>query len=121
MLALFWGIRGVRLINWLPHGASFNGAYFNKNIVQPMASELHVGEKEKHCRWPLLHMDNARPHTSKRNLARMEELRLKRVAHPPFSSDIAPLDFFFFGWFKGELSSRSVSEINGFLKSSRKF
>jgi hypothetical protein len=42
----------------------------------------------------------------------MEELRLKRVPHPHFSSDIAPSDFFLFGWLKDELSSRQVSEFN---------
>jgi hypothetical protein len=81
-----------------------------------MASELHAGEKKKHCPWPLLHMDNARSHTSKRNLARMEELRIKRVAHQLFSPDIAPSDFFLFGWLKGELSSRPVNEINGLFE-----
>jgi hypothetical protein len=121
MLILFWGIRGVRLINWLPHSASFNAAYFDENIFQPMTCELHTGEKKKLCQWPLLHMDNARPHTSKLNLARMEELCFKYVAYPPLSHNIALSDFFLFGWLKGKLSSRSVSEINGLLKSSRKF
>jgi hypothetical protein len=105
MLTVFWGIRGVRPINWLPHGASFNGAYFDENILQPMASELHAGEEKKHCLWPLVHMDNARPHTSKPNLARMEELRFKRVLHLSFSLDITLSDFLLFGWLKGELSS----------------
>jgi histone-lysine N-methyltransferase SETMAR len=95
---------------------SFNGAYFDENILQPMASELHAGEKTKHSPWPLLHMDNARSHTSKRNLARIEKLGLKRVAHPPFSPDIASSDLFLFGWLKGELSSRSVSELNGLFE-----
>jgi histone-lysine N-methyltransferase SETMAR len=111
MLTVFWGIRGLRLINWLPHRASFNGAYFDENILQPMASECHAGEEKKHCPWSLLHLDNARSHMSKRNLARMKELRLKRLLHPPFSHDITPSDFFLFGWLKSELSSRLVSEI----------
>jgi hypothetical protein len=81
-----------------------------------MASELHAGEKKKHCPWPLLHMDNARPHTSKRNFARIEELCLKRVAYPSFSPDIALSGFFLFGWLKGELSSRPVSEIYGLFE-----
>jgi hypothetical protein len=46
----------------------------------------------------------------------MEELRIKRVAHPPFSPDIAPSDFFLFGWLKGELFSQPVSEINGLFE-----
>jgi hypothetical protein len=61
-------------------------------------------------------MDNAQLHTSKQNLARMEELRLKHVADPPFSPGIAPADFFLFGWLKGELYSRSLSEINGLFE-----
>jgi hypothetical protein len=51
----------------------------------------------------------------------MEELRFKRFPHPPFSPDIAPSDFFLFGSLKVELSSRQVSEISGFLRSSTKF
>jgi histone-lysine N-methyltransferase SETMAR len=116
MFIVFWGIRGVKFINWLPHGAFFNEAYFDENILQPMASELQAGEQKKYSPWPLLHMDNARPYISKRNLARMEKLRRKCAAHPPFSSDIAPSDFFLFGWLKGELSSRPVSEIIGLFE-----
>jgi hypothetical protein len=113
MLTVFWGIRGVTLVDWLSQSASFNGIYFDEHILQMMASELHAGEEKKHCPWPLVYMDNARSHTSKRNLARMEELRIKRVLHPPLNPDIAPSDFFLFEWLKGELSSRQVSEING--------
>jgi hypothetical protein len=46
----------------------------------------------------------------------MEELRLKRVPHPPFGRDITPSDFFLFGWLKDELSSRQVSEFNGLFE-----
>jgi hypothetical protein len=46
----------------------------------------------------------------------MEELRFKRVHHPYFSLDIAPSDFFLFGWLKGEFSSRQVSEFNGLFE-----
>jgi hypothetical protein len=81
-----------------------------------MTSELHAGEKKKHCPWPLHYIENARSHISKRSLARMEELRLKHVADPSFSPGIAPADLFPFGWLKGELYSRSVSDINGLFE-----
>jgi hypothetical protein len=90
----------------LPQGASFNEAYFDEHILQVTASELHAEEEKKHCPWSLVHMDNARSHTSKRNLARIEELRFKRIPYPHFSPDIAPSDFFLFGRLKAELSSR---------------
>jgi hypothetical protein len=34
----------------------------------------------------------------------MTQLGFKRTFHPPYSQDIAPFDFFLFGWFKGELA-----------------
>jgi hypothetical protein len=81
-----------------------------------MASELHAGKEKKHCSRPLIHMDNARQQMSKRNLARIKELRLKCVSHPHFNSNIASSDLFLFGWFKDELSSQQISEINGIFE-----
>jgi hypothetical protein len=46
----------------------------------------------------------------------MDELGFKCVPHPHFNLDIAPSDFFLFGWLKGELSSRQVSEFNGIFE-----
>jgi hypothetical protein len=116
MFTAFWEIRGVTLVDWLPQGISFNGVYFDEHIHQVMAAEFHAGEEKKHCPWPLVHLNNTRSHTSKRNLARMEELPLKSVSHPPFSYDTAPPDFFLFGWLKSELSSQQVSKINGLFE-----
>jgi hypothetical protein len=56
-------------------------------------------------------MDNARSHKSKRNLARIDELGIKRVVYLHFDHEIVPSDFFLFRWLKSELSSRSVGEI----------
>jgi hypothetical protein len=112
----FWGIRGVTLIYWLPQGASFNRAYFDEHILQVTASELHKGEEKKDCPSPLVQMDNARPHGSKRNLGRIEEAHLKCVTYLPFSWKIAQSDFFLFIWLKGKLSSRQVRGINGLFE-----
>jgi hypothetical protein len=65
MLAMFWDIRSMILINLLPQGASFNGAYFNEKILQSMIAEFQGEKKAKHCPWTLIHMDNAKPHMSK--------------------------------------------------------
>jgi hypothetical protein len=100
----------------LHQGTSFSGLYFAEHILQVAASELHAGEGKKRCRWSWVDMDQARLHTSKRNLARIEEMSLKRVPHPPCSPDIAPLTFFLFEWLKDELSSRQVSETNGLFE-----
>ncbi|GBP36424.1 Histone-lysine N-methyltransferase SETMAR [Eumeta japonica] len=45
---------------------------------------------------PLLVQDNARTHTSQQTVAKLEELRLECLRHPPFSPDLAPTDYHFF-------------------------
>jgi hypothetical protein len=65
MLAMFWDIRGMILVNLLPQGASFNGAYVNEKILQSMTAEVQEEEKAKHCPWTLVYMDNTKPHISK--------------------------------------------------------
>jgi hypothetical protein len=42
----------------------------------------------------------------------MEEPHLKHTARPPFSPDMAPSDFFLFGWLKIGPSSRSIGDIS---------
>ncbi|GBP12950.1 Histone-lysine N-methyltransferase SETMAR [Eumeta japonica] len=37
------------------------------------------------CSSPLLLQDNARPHTSRQSVAKLEELRLECLRHPPYS------------------------------------
>jgi hypothetical protein len=61
-------------------------------------------------------MDNAKPDILKSNLAIIEEFHLKRTAYLPFNSDIAPSDFFFFGWLRNKLASRLITEIDEFSK-----
>jgi hypothetical protein len=58
-----------------------------------MATEIQREEKTKHRPWTLIHINNAKAHTSKSNLGIMEELHLKCIVHPPLSSDIASSDF----------------------------
>jgi hypothetical protein len=93
-LIAFQSICGVVLVNWIHQGASFKGAYFDQEIVQPTVAELQREGKSKHYPWTLLHMDNTKSHMSKCNLARMEDLYLKCTADRSFSSDIAPSHIF---------------------------
>jgi hypothetical protein len=56
-------------------------------------------------------MDNVKQYNSKSNLEQMTQLGFKRDSHPLYSPDIAPSDFFLFGWLKGELVRRPLVEM----------
>ncbi|CAH2099880.1 unnamed protein product [Euphydryas editha] len=45
---------------------------------------------------PLLLHDNARPHTARETVLTLQELQLKTIRHPPYSPDLAPMDYHFF-------------------------
>jgi histone-lysine N-methyltransferase SETMAR len=48
-------------------------------------------------------MDNARPHNSRRSQDCIASSRARRLPHPAYSPDLAPSDFFAFGYLKEKL------------------
>lgn len=56
-------------------------------IVCPSLVNLHG---------PLLLHDNARPHTSHKTIAKLNELEYEVLQRPPYSPDLLPTDFHFF-------------------------
>ncbi|CAG4958929.1 unnamed protein product [Colias eurytheme] len=43
--------------------------------------------------WPLLLWDNASLHNAHQTAAKLEELQLECLRHPPYSPDLAPSDY----------------------------
>jgi transposase len=54
----------------------------------------------------LLHFDNASPHRSRATQAFLQENDLDILPAPAYSPDLAPSDFFLFGYLKGELKGK---------------
>jgi hypothetical protein len=40
MITMFWGIRGMMLVNWLPQGTFSNGIYFNQEIFLLLTAKI---------------------------------------------------------------------------------
>ena len=47
-----------------------------------------------------MHFDNARPHKAKSTIQFCVENKFNIMPHPPYSPDLAPSDFFLFGYLK---------------------
>jgi hypothetical protein len=54
-------------------------------------------------------MDNCKVPNSKLTKGKLDEIRLIRWEHPSYSLDIAPSDFWFFGWSKREMQGQTFS------------
>lgn len=106
MLTIFWGIRGFYLIDVLPHGMNFNSTYAC-TLLDKLATSLNEFTSGKGLSGMRFHWDNARPHTSSTTRAKLQDLKVHVLQHPPYSPDIAPSDFFLFGFIKAHLKGTS--------------
>ena len=106
MLTVFWNPSGIKVINFLPKGETFNSEYYANNIIKEL-SKLNGGYPDNEGRRLTVHADNARPHISKHTTNIMNIKGLKRAPHPPYSPDIAPSDFFLFGYIKNKMEGQS--------------
>jgi len=57
----------------------------------------------------VVHSDNAKPHTAKSTIEFMTHSNLTRAEYPPYSPDIAPSDFYLFGYMKRMLKGNCFS------------
>lgn len=104
-----FSISGIIMIHDLPENVTFNSTYMCDYIL-PQLTEIAqevVRQKTKHCL--VLHFDNAKPHTSKKTLNKINELGWRKLDHPPYSPDISPNDFFLYGYIKSKLVEYSPS------------
>lgn len=106
MLTVFWNPNGFLLYKLLPAGVHFNADYFITEILEPIY-EMTTGLREESGKKMILHFDNAKPHTSRKVLEYLESHDMEKAPQPPFSPDIAPSDFFLFGYMKQLLEGRS--------------
>ena len=82
---------------------------------------IHIHSLNPDTQPPLelfLHLDNARVHNSRESTGYLHELPFIKLPHPPYSPDIAPCDFFLFGYLKRKLATDAVhsSDISNVVK-----
>ena len=110
MVTVIWGVHGTYLIDVLPEKASFNTSYFIERIINPLSEKKHQIWSESSKRKIWLHLDNCRVHNSNESLEKTKDCGFKRTPHPPYSPDIAPSDFYLFGYLKTKLKGNRFDE-----------
>jgi hypothetical protein len=65
-------------------------------------------------------MDNSMCHNGRKITDELENLKLDRVDHPPYSRDLIPCDFWLFGMLKQKVQDRVFDTIEEILMAIRK-
>jgi transposase len=115
MLTIVWNPRGFHLIDVLPKGLKFNVAHYINTILIPLV-ERRSAHGTANERKLIVHADNARPHTAKVSTQFLAENRMKPAPHPPYSPDLAPCDFYLFGYVKQRLAGFSFDSAEHLLE-----
>ena len=108
LVSVFWNQNGFALVDGLPKGVTFTADYFINNILEKL-TKRGTAFPDRDGRRLNLHFDKARPHISNKSIQYMELNGLNKVPHPPYSPDIAPSDFFLFGYTKDKLQGCSFN------------
>jgi histone-lysine N-methyltransferase SETMAR len=98
MLTVFWSVNGFHVVKLLPKNNHINAEYFVSEILNDIGDEFAVILPPVY-----LHFDNAPSHTAKMSQQAVRENKMILVPHPPYSPDLAPSDFFLFGFLKDKL------------------
>ncbi|KAI6658206.1 hypothetical protein LOD99_15475 [Oopsacas minuta] len=96
METVFWDRGGIIHLDWLPEKKTINSDYYVEELKE-LRQVIKRGRRGKLTRGVLLHHDNARAHVSSKTMAAIDDLGFECLAHPPYSPDLAPSDYWLFG------------------------
>jgi hypothetical protein len=112
MIIIVWNLIDFHVVDVLPKGDKFNAHHYVSAILQ-FLTDWPVAEIRAIDRNFFIHAPNARSHTVKVSLPFVEQNGMKMISHPPYSTDLASLDFFLFDYIKGfslvTLSNQSMT------------
>jgi hypothetical protein len=111
MLCVFWGVASTPVFEFLPPGTTMTLEVFSQIVVEPLCEIAKGLPKDKYL---YVHWDNARVHTAKIIKERMKATNLILLPQPPYSPEVAPSDFFLFGYLKNQLKgepSKTIDEL----------
>lgn len=106
MMEVFFNDQGVVHLEFLPPKMTVTA-----KVYVGILSRLHEAIRRKRPvvweknQYRILH-DNTPAHTATPTFAAMVETSMHIVEHPPYSPDLAPVDFWFFPFLKGEIRGR---------------
>jgi hypothetical protein len=106
----FFNGTGEFLIDIMPAGETMTGQYFAQHIIVPLVSVCYPNGRIPHQHHVNVHFDNATIHGTLFVNKSLSESQLLKMAHPPYSSDLAPRDFFLFGYVKEKIQRMVFSD-----------
>jgi hypothetical protein len=110
MLTVFFNGTGEVFLNMLPQRDTMDSDYFSDEIIGGLDQFCYPEGRKSRQRKMVLHFDNAPIHNTSTVATKLGASGFRRMKHPPYSPDLAPCDFFLFGYLKERLRGESFAE-----------
>jgi hypothetical protein len=81
-------------------GQNYNSQFFTETVLPSIEKKPAECHPELRTTAAHLHVDSTKHHTSTMSIEKIEEPGFILVPRSPYSSDLAPCDFFLFGYLK---------------------
>ncbi len=108
MLLAYFDADGVIYTDYVPRGETVNAKYIIESLGRFLEKYRAKRPIQASQEW-FLHWDNAPVHTAAAVKQFIADRAIKTIAHPPYSPDLAPADFFLFPKVKSELASKTLT------------
>ncbi|KAL4112100.1 hypothetical protein QTP88_015948 [Uroleucon formosanum] len=95
MLIVFFDIKGIIFVEWVPSGQTVN-QYYCKEVLIKLRERVRKKRPDLWKNGWVLHQDNAPAHSAFSIQRFLTEKKISVLQHPPYSPDLAPCDFFLF-------------------------
>jgi len=110
MISIFWNFY-LFYIEWVPEKDTFNSNFIVETLFPQLEQVARIHRPSKGLKSFALHWDNAKPHTSIKTMTSINSLFRCCLSHPPHSPDLAPSDFFVFGYLKNGLVGKKIIDV----------
>jgi hypothetical protein len=99
MLTIVWRVTGFHVVKLPPKGGTSKASSYTDEILSEIVCwrEAQRGSTNRKL---VVHANNTRAHPAGRTMRSLEACGMVRAPHPRYSPDLAPPDFFLFGYFK---------------------
>ena len=101
LATVFWDSKGLLLLKVLPQGQSITSNVYCE-YLDNLATSIRQ-KRRRPCSDHFFIHDNARPHTARQTVDKLNELGFDVLPHPPYSLDLNPSDYYLFHPMKNAL------------------
>jgi hypothetical protein len=115
LISIIWSVNEIHSLLNGPKDIAYNSAFFCDFVVLDFVKSICAHSQRKRLKCIIVHLDNARPHNSRKSIECLEQFCTRRVSHPAYGQDLTPSDFFLFGFVKLKLPGLTIGNREGLI------